>query len=196
MSPPLTGKQKIIEMAEQLFIEKSYKSVSIRQIANACGVTNAALYYHFPNKEALFEEVLHHHAARLNRQMQQASETAGTTKARVIATLNVYAQMSAHQRSPLFMLRREHHTLGKDKAREQFVHLIHTILQPLEETLQQAIAAGELHSLPEGASPASILLGMLHGQAQHCKMVKGSTITQAEVKLIVDIFWNGLKQQT
>jgi len=59
------GKQRILEVAEKLFTEHGYRDVSIRNIASACEVTNAALYYHFSSKAALFDEVMELHAARL-----------------------------------------------------------------------------------------------------------------------------------
>ncbi len=51
MSSDSSGREVIIETSAKLFNQQGYTGVSIRDIAQACGVTNAALYYHFKNKD-------------------------------------------------------------------------------------------------------------------------------------------------
>lgn len=56
---PLTRKQ-ILDASLRLFSEKGFARASVRDIARAAGITDAAIYYHFSSKrdlfEALFEE--------------------------------------------------------------------------------------------------------------------------------------------
>jgi AcrR family transcriptional regulator len=49
---------RILEVAQTLFTEKGYEKISLREIAEAVGITKAALYYYFPTKEKLFEELV------------------------------------------------------------------------------------------------------------------------------------------
>jgi AcrR family transcriptional regulator len=49
---------RILEVAGDLFTEKGYEKMSLREIAEAVGITKAALYYYFPTKERLFEELV------------------------------------------------------------------------------------------------------------------------------------------
>ncbi|MBF0446759.1 MAG: TetR/AcrR family transcriptional regulator [Magnetococcales bacterium] len=49
---------KILEAALPLFAAYGYKGVAMRDIANAVGITAAALYNHFPNKEQLHLKAL------------------------------------------------------------------------------------------------------------------------------------------
>jgi AcrR family transcriptional regulator len=44
-------RSRIQEVALQLFTEQGYEATSLREIAEALGVTKAALYYHFRTKE-------------------------------------------------------------------------------------------------------------------------------------------------
>lgn len=49
----------IIEVASRLFVEQGYAATSVRQIAEAVGCTEAALYYHFKDgKRALLQAVV------------------------------------------------------------------------------------------------------------------------------------------
>ncbi|SFT01141.1 TetR/AcrR family transcriptional regulator [Paenibacillus sp. BC26] len=48
----------IIRTAKELFMELGYRAVSTRQIADACGLTQPALYHHFKDKQALYVDVM------------------------------------------------------------------------------------------------------------------------------------------
>ena len=48
--PPST-RERILDVALDLFIEKGFDKTSLREIAEQLGVTKAALYYHFASKE-------------------------------------------------------------------------------------------------------------------------------------------------
>jgi AcrR family transcriptional regulator len=51
-------RQAIIDAAHQLFVDQGYAATSMRQIADRCGLALGGIYNHFPNKEAIFAEVL------------------------------------------------------------------------------------------------------------------------------------------
>ncbi|MCH7837533.1 MAG: TetR/AcrR family transcriptional regulator [Chloroflexi bacterium] len=51
---PLTRKQ-ILDASLRLFSEKGFARTSVRDIASAAGITDAAIYYHFSSKRELFE---------------------------------------------------------------------------------------------------------------------------------------------
>lgn len=47
--------ETILSIASMLFMENGYESVSLQQIAQACQVTKASIYYHFTSKPELFK---------------------------------------------------------------------------------------------------------------------------------------------
>lgn len=49
---------QIIKEATQLFSRDGYKKVTIKQLAQACGITEPALYRHFKSKQAIYDAVL------------------------------------------------------------------------------------------------------------------------------------------
>lgn len=60
-APYANGARKraeLVEAAFQVFAEKGYLGLSIRQIAEAIGTSHTALLHHFGSKEALLEAVL------------------------------------------------------------------------------------------------------------------------------------------
>jgi AcrR family transcriptional regulator len=50
-------RERILDVALELFTEQGYDKTSLREIAERLGVTKAALYYHFERKEDLLLEL-------------------------------------------------------------------------------------------------------------------------------------------
>ncbi len=53
-----TNKEKILYTAIELFSQKGYSSVSMREIAGVVGIKAASIYNHFKNKESILEEIM------------------------------------------------------------------------------------------------------------------------------------------
>jgi AcrR family transcriptional regulator len=61
-------KQRILDVAERLFVERGFTSTSLRMITTDADVNLAAVNYHFGSKEGMIEEVLKRRLAPLNRE--------------------------------------------------------------------------------------------------------------------------------
>ena len=59
------GKEALLDVAYDLFVQRSYAEVSMQEIAEAAGMTKGAPYYHFKNKDDLFLQVFNREADRL-----------------------------------------------------------------------------------------------------------------------------------
>ena len=189
------GKQHLLEVAEKLFTKHGYQAVSIRDIAQAGGVTNAALYYHFPNKEALFDEVIENHADKLALRLKEAGTKANTPRKQLAVMLTEYATLVPERRSLLFSLRRKPDEVHRKQVERQHGHLVDRMLAPIETTLKTAVDQGELRNLSTEYSPASLLLGLFHGMLQHRKYCSDCQIKPEDIELVIDIFWDGLRQK-
>ena len=51
-------KQRILNMALELFSAKGHDSVSVGEIAKAVGIKAPSLYNHFPSKQAIFDAIV------------------------------------------------------------------------------------------------------------------------------------------
>ena len=57
MTPDETTRQRILESAYELFVEKGYRGSSMRDIATKAGIKAGSIYNHFEGKEQIFEAV-------------------------------------------------------------------------------------------------------------------------------------------
>nr|HRC77090.1 TetR family transcriptional regulator [Kouleothrix sp.] len=52
-------RERILAEGARLFMEHGYNGISMREIAEAVGVSKAGLYYHFKDKQDLFLAIMH-----------------------------------------------------------------------------------------------------------------------------------------
>lgn len=62
-----SSREEILDAAEEVFAAHGYAGASMRAIAEAAGVAQALLHYHFRNKEGLFEAMFLRRAGAINR---------------------------------------------------------------------------------------------------------------------------------
>lgn len=53
----MTTKERIFEVATELFAKEGYNIVSMRDIAKKVGITEGAIYRHYENKEAILDDI-------------------------------------------------------------------------------------------------------------------------------------------
>ena len=54
----VNSRERLLEMATELFAEKGYAGASVREIVAKAGVSKPVLYYYFKSKEGLFYAIL------------------------------------------------------------------------------------------------------------------------------------------
>lgn len=74
---PDTTRVRIQQEAARLFVQSGYHGVSMREVAEAVGVTKPALYHHYADKEALFLAMLEGTLAGLARLVAAANAQVG-----------------------------------------------------------------------------------------------------------------------
>lgn len=55
---PASTRDRILDVAMDLFIEQGYEATSLREIAEPLGFTKAALYYHFTSKQDILRALM------------------------------------------------------------------------------------------------------------------------------------------
>jgi AcrR family transcriptional regulator len=92
-------RQRIQEVALELFAERGYEKTSLREIAEQLGVTKAALYYHFKTKEdlitSLFEDQVLGPADALIAWARTQEPTALETKLEILNRYSAYISNAA-----------------------------------------------------------------------------------------------------
>jgi AcrR family transcriptional regulator len=161
-------RDRILDVALDLFVEQGYDSTSLRQIAERLGVTKAALYYHFEAKEDILM-ALH---MRLHEFGKSALSTMTgdepITLERWSALLEEVVDQMLVQRKLFLMHERNQaaleklHTEGHDAEHEDIQNQLRHVLSdprlPIRDRVRMAASMGALFAglfLPGDTFPDS-----------------------------------------
>jgi AcrR family transcriptional regulator len=188
MPPDSGGRDTILDTSAKLFSQHGYKEVSIRDIAQACGLTNAALYYHFKNKEDLFLAMLQRDHEQTLAALRAAACSPGDLREDLQRLVTQYANIACKRRQSFQTLRRDLNNVEDVRGHRLFAELRSSMLRPLEERLAQAQAAGEIQP-GDVRFYARLLQGLIVGLTFEGKPRKAPA---QEVATAVDVFLNGI----
>jgi AcrR family transcriptional regulator len=184
------GREAILERAAKLFSRKGYTGVSIRDIAQACGITNAALYYHFKNKDDLYLAVLRHHHEAILQSIAGPDVDGGDLGERLKQLVVRYAEVMCSQRQSFQSVRRDLSHVDDARAHKLLSAMHADFMQPLRRLIEAAQAEGEI----AGVDPR-LLARLLHGMIIALTFEGGTRrprLTAGEADVLVDVFLHGV----
>jgi AcrR family transcriptional regulator len=146
-------RQRIQDVALELFSEHGYEKTSLREIAEHLGVTKAALYYHFRTKEDLVASIVED----LNRPVEELIEWA-ESRPRTLETkkevLRRYS-LALTNALPLFRFLQENQAAIRDlklgqNMKDRMVHLSSLLKEPGAPMVDQVRAVSALFTMHAG----------------------------------------------
>jgi len=185
-----SGREAILETSARLFGEKGYTGVSIRDIAQACGMTNAALYYHFKNKDELFLAMLRRTHERVMASLADALSPAGDLRARLKQLIARYGEVMCSQRQSFQTLRRDMAHIDDARAGNLFGEMHADFLRPIQQLVEAGQAEGAVVS-----GDAQRLARLLHGMILALAFEGGpghlAKVEAEDIDTLVSVFLNG-----
>ena len=131
-------RERIQEIALELFAEQGYEKTSLREIAERLGVTKAALYYHFKSKEDIVRSFVEDYRAELEQVIAWGASQPRTPESRA-EILARYAGIVSEQLAVIRFMEQNQaamHTLMSDSGarkkmfRDQFMSLCDLLAPP------------------------------------------------------------------
>jgi len=185
------GRQAILEQAQKLFLAHGYHGVSIRDIVQACGLSNAALYYHFESKQALFLEMFRDYVATVVQRLIASDTGVGLCRERLARVALAYAQIIIESQTESQIIARDVLEFNNEEDR-QLIHATQgKIIATFGGILQQGIASGQVRNIdPEQMS--MMLLGMINTLAIHYLFARQEDRLAAEIPALVDTLFEGI----
>ena len=187
---PVDMPERILEEATRLFVANGYAGISMREIAEAVGVSKAGLYYHFKDKEALFMAILNANLDHLGSLIQTARQQGATSRQQVSGMLHAIFDQAPNQRAIIRLANQEMTHLSQE-ARAEFGRAYQTkFIRQVEEILLGGVERGELK--PVNVQLATwLLLGMAYPFLYPAHEHELGEVTEAR-DLMVNVFFDGL----
>lgn len=156
------AKQRVLDAAEDLFMEHGYAAITLRDLADRLDMRQASLYYHFPDgKEQLYVEMAQRAFQTHGAGMRQAIAEAGDDLHR---QLHAIAQWFAEHRpiNVMGMMYADLPALSRSRSIELARSAYEALFFPLRDAFLAAQARGEVRNIsPELL--AGFFLAMLDG---------------------------------
>jgi TetR/AcrR family transcriptional regulator len=183
-------RRRILGAAIPLFANRGYGSTSVRELAEAAGVTKPTLYYHFGNKEGLFVAAVEAVLEVAGGVTREAVAMPGTLRERLQYFIEAHFEHArAFPDAFRLVLTAEYPAEGQPKVDLMSAHQRHgEILFELFQNLPEG-------TLRPGVSPESAvlaLMGMVGTACQAC--VYGFNLPDDLPQQLTEIFFSGVGQ--
>ena len=184
---PGTKRPAIVAAATSLFASKGVDATSMREVADAAGVREAAIYRHFRGKEEMAQEIFASWYGWYSRQVHEIVERGDSLREKLHALVHVeFEAARAHPQEFLYFCENEARFL-RGIRRD-----IPRVRQELIKMLRKEQANGDVRT-GDAALLADMLSGALCAVAISAIMRKDSRILESE-ELAAESCWQMIKR--
>ncbi|UVI29621.1 TetR/AcrR family transcriptional regulator [Paenibacillus spongiae] len=190
----------IIKTAKKLFMELGYRAVSTRQIADACGLTQPALYHHFSDKESLYVEVLQTVCSETRRALERIIKREQHIRNRLVQI--VHYMMASHPDDLNTMFHDIRHELSAPSQAAILQCWQEAYLLPIVGVFEAGQQEGRLRDPRQFGMDADmsarLLMGLINQSLQrppvpdHVRGTRAARGLEQQAQTLVDIILYGL----
>jgi AcrR family transcriptional regulator len=191
-TPELGLREQILVTAKSLFIQQGYHGLAMRQISDAVGVSKAALYYHFKDKEELFLAIIRNNLDEIESAIDAIQFRKISCTEKIVLFVEYVLKQPAEQRAMIRLASQEMSQLSA-MARKKFDKTYHDqFTGKLQAIFQAGIENREFRSM-DSAVATWALLGIMYPYFYPAHT--GATPVRAEtIRQIISIYLNGVAQ--
>ena len=155
------GRERILDVARSLFLERGFASTSMQEIADTVGMTKPALYYHFKDKQELLLAVLGREMEEGDRAFRESLSRNESLQAR----LEDGAVWSfSRVKGDLGRLMSDMHRVLPAERVQQFKCSHPMPVETISQLLADAMERGEIPPGQDAIVLARLYVGMIFGQ--------------------------------
>ena len=190
MADTADSRAVILEAANRHFMQEGFRGISMRQIAEAVGVTKAALYYHFKDKEELFVAIVEEYLVAMSTMIDEVTSSGLDTRTQIAELVRRILAQPPEQRSIIRLASQELSNVSPEN-RARFLEMYHSrFIGRITALLAAGMARGELR--PMNANIATwTLLGMMYPYF-HPAPPSQALPTETVVDELLTIYLDGL----
>ncbi|GLV58914.1 hypothetical protein KDH_57420 [Dictyobacter sp. S3.2.2.5] len=189
-SAQVAARERVLEMADQLFATHGYQAVSLRDIGASLGMRHASLYYHFPNgKEELYVAVVERRMRGYQTQLEQVLRDAGSDWRQQLRAAARWMVAQPHMHLGR-MMQSDMPAISEESADTLRVIVRDALLQPLTRPIQQALADN-----PEKRQRSVTYAGMFLSLIEGIENLPANYLTSSKnelVDVVIDFVLHGL----
>jgi AcrR family transcriptional regulator len=183
-------REEILKAAMQMFIEHGYHGLAMRQISEAVGVSKAALYYYFKDKEELFLAILSNYLDEMEIAIEDIRTRDVTRSEQIRQFVEMVLSQPAEKRAIPRLASQEMVQLGATSQKKFDKLYREKFIGQLISILQEGMDCGEFRAINAEVATWS-LLGIMYPYFYPAHG-GGRPLTAETIQQIVDIYLNGM----
>ncbi|MEC0302777.1 TetR/AcrR family transcriptional regulator [Terribacillus saccharophilus] len=189
--------RNIITTAERLFMTHGYRAISTRRIAEECGITQPALYHHFPNKQAIYLEVVRSIMVQTEEAMTHVLQDHADSKNRIRQI--AYFMIMNHQGDMTQMFHDLQYEIDEEHRKTIQDWWLRSYFNPVMQTLTEGIAKGDIKTIPT-VPPMELTFFVLEMMKSFLPPSKEDyearrAFADKKSKMLVDILFDGIQNK-
>ena len=184
---------QLLEIACRRFAQHGYNGTSLRDISDEAKITKAALYYHFPNKEALFDKIVTESMAHLVSTVRDACENVRDPEEKILTFLVTSAEYFHRNREAWIAGSNAVRTHDASPSMLRVLALRDEFEKLLRGYIREGIEAGKFRDV-DPAMAGRVLLASVNG-IYRWHNPRGKFTPMAVAQQFVDIVMGGLRKR-
>ncbi|MDD4966934.1 TetR/AcrR family transcriptional regulator [Halothiobacillus sp.] len=181
-----------VEAVVELAAKQNPSEITTTAIAKHMGVTQGALFKHFPTKDAILEAVMEWVAKRLLTRLDKAAETAATPLGKIeamfMAQVGFVVEHPGVPRMLFGELQRAQLTAPKLMAQS----LLRNYHERLSRLIEAGKTSGEIRLDLDTEAAATLLIGMLQGLVMQSLLAGDVTQVRSQAPRVFAIYLSGI----
>lgn len=153
--PSDTARDRILAAASALFAERGFDAVSVADIAHASGTSTSLIYYHFADKQALFETAVLEAADLMESVASAALSASGSPAERLVAFARAYSGLLGSHPDTMRVLILSVANLHGRLPRE-VLERASAIVAGIAATIEEGVTAGLFRPVEPRAAAAAL----------------------------------------
>lgn len=182
---------RISETATSLFVERGFSGVAMREISEACGITKAALYYHFASKAQLLYAICEDYLDGNAAVVEAAVLDGGTSEAQLRRLVRGLFAVPGERRAILRLALHDLDRLDDEDQKVFFEAYRERFTDPVKRIFTQGAANGEFRPF----DPALLVWFMVGMAYPYFGLPESTSVATGPdtVDRLLDVFIDGLK---
>lgn len=186
---------EVIEAVLKLSAEHSPGLITTQEIADAVGVTQGAIFRHFPNKEAMLLATISRVEENLLGELEAVANAAGAPLAGLQQVFFAHIDFVAHTPGVPRLIFNELQQAADSPVKMGVRRMLERYRRLLMSLLGAAIAAGEIRADLDAGAAATLFLGTIQGLVMQSMLTNTTAAIRAGAEAVFPIFLRGIQEQ-
>lgn len=184
----------IIEAVIELAAEQNPKGITTAAIAKRMGLTQGALFRHFPNKDAISQAVMEWVTERLLARLDKSIQGTASPLAALSAMFMAHAEFVAMHPGVPHLLFGELQSTGKTAAKDITHTLIKRYRERLHRLIEEGKTQGELDMNLDTEAATLLFIGTIQGLVMQSLLVGDVQRIRQDAPRVFALYHRGIRR--